>query len=161
MKEMKIIEVLRSPLDRTFREQVYKLLSLANEEIIVMGGELSSYDFFDLRDAFDTAIEKGVKARVYATHPSVHTINRLVLKGVEVYVGKNELKDHFTIVDRKHWAISESHPPYTIGERRGKVYLNDPEGAERILKLFEEYIKNPETRKYTSIDWKNDPILKE
>ena len=154
-----IIDIPLSPLDRRFREEICRLLRLANEEIIVMAGELSSYDFLDLRDAFDTAVEKEVGVRVYASNPPIHTINRLVVKYVEVYVGETELEDHYTVVDRKHWAISKKHAPYSIGERRGRVYLNDPQGARKIVRLFEEYSKDPHTKKYTSIDWENDPLL--
>jgi sugar-specific transcriptional regulator TrmB len=159
-EKRKIIDIPVSPLDRIFREEICKLLHLANDEIIVMAGELSSYDFLDLRDAFDAAVEKGVKAKVYAINPPIHTVNRLVLKGVEVYVGKRELEDHYTVVDRKHWAVSKKHTPYSIGERRGKIYINDPHGAWEIVRMFEEYTKDPRTKKYISIDWENDPILR-
>jgi hypothetical protein len=159
---MKFIVIHQSTFDREFREQVTKLLSLAKTEVIIMAGELSSYDFLDLRDAFDTVIERGIKSMVYANAPPIHTINRLVLKGVEVYIGKRMLEDHYTIVDRKHWAFSKMHPSYAAGTRAlrsGGVYFNDPEGARKKARLFDEYRRDPDTRKYTSIDWKNDPIL--
>jgi hypothetical protein len=124
-----------------------------------MAGELSSYDFIDIRGAFDDALERGVVVEVYATSPPVHTVNRLVLKGVNVYVGRIKLRDHYTIVDRKHWIESKEHPPFTVGERRGDAHYDDPIGAKKLIGDFERYISDVMTKKHTSIDWQNDPVL--
>jgi hypothetical protein len=148
--------IKQSPLDEDFRRHTFELLSSAKKNILIIAGEVGSFKFFDLRMVAKKAHERGVRIRVYANQPSIGIINKLLTYGVELYLGEKKVRDHYLVVDGNSWIRSEEHPPDQIGLRKGYVYKNDPKGASRIIKLFNELITK--AKKIEEPKWDEDPL---
>lgn len=148
--------IKQSPLDEDFRRHTSELLSSAKKNILIIAGEVGSFKFFDLRMVAKKAHERGVRIRVYANQPSIGIINKLLTYGVELYLGEKKVRDHYLVVDGNSWIHSEEHPPDQIGLRKGYVYKNDPKGASRIIKLFNELITK--AKKIEEPKWNEDPL---
>lgn len=148
--------VKRSALDEDFRRNVLELVNSARKEILVITGEFESYRFIDLRLGVERARDRGVKVKVYAKRPSPGVLNKLLMHGCEVYVGRELPKDHYLVMDQKSWMLSEEHPPRRIGVRRGIVHEGDPDGAKKVVKLFRELVAKAERMKEP--DWERDPL---
>jgi len=157
---MKMIEVKREPTDAFFRKQVKELIDSADKEIIVIAGELSAYDFHDLKLAAESAQDRGVKIRIYASRPDQDTVNRLVYNGCEVYLGTEKPKDHYMIVDRTSYMISKkekaSRTRTRVGSRHSKKYINDPKGARELVDYFKKLTKKAEKAEIKG----KDPLIK-
>lgn len=152
---MVVKEIEPSPTDDVFRKHARDLMDSAEDEILVIAGELGSYRFPDLRWAFIRARKRGVKIRVYATSPPQRIVNGLLARGCEIYVGK-EVKRHYLIVDSKSWVYSRPHPPGVLGVRQGKAHLNEPEDAKKKVDYFNRLISRAEQK--TEIQWDKDPL---
>jgi putative NIF3 family GTP cyclohydrolase 1 type 2 len=80
-----IIIIKKSPFDNNFRQIVADHIRNAKKTIKIVTGEISSYNYYDLRNAAEDAAERGVKIDVYATSPDRDIINRLIHNGINVY----------------------------------------------------------------------------
>lgn len=116
--------------------------------------EVGAYKFLDVRWGLEEAIDRGVKANVYAFNPRVDIRNRLIELGVRLYLGSEEPAKKYLVVDRKHWYVAT---PSEQEKRAGELYLNDPEGASRIIRKFQKYIKDKEPAQ--KVAWE-DPLLR-
>lgn len=147
----------KSFLDRGFRREMKRLIDSAEKEILVITGEAGSFENYqDLRWAIQRAIKRGVKVRIFAIAPRKAIINKMVSTGCEVYIGKEELNDHYTVIDRRVVVESKKHPPGELSVRHGLGYENK-ERAEKIAKVFDNYAGR--ARK-AEVDEREDPALK-
>lgn len=159
MPEIKYIG--RSVLDRDFRAACKGLIKGANESIHLIAGELGSLKLIDIQNAFyEATTKKDVSAYAYATERTAPEMrNYAVSLGFELWIGKKSLPDHYLVIDRKHYVRSMNKrldAGTQIGERIAEVHLNDPEGAEKIIKGFENLKQDAE--KISSVDKKLDPF---
>ena len=151
---MVIKKINPSPTDEIFRERVKELIDSAQKEVLVIAGELGSYRFPDLKWAMRRALRRGVKIRIYASHPSQAIINGLLSRGCKIYSGK-EIKDHYLIVDAKSWVHSKPHPPI-LGVRKGEAHINEPQKAKQLVTKFNQLISKANEKK--TIQWNQDPL---
>jgi sugar-specific transcriptional regulator TrmB len=151
---MVIKKISPSPTDEIFRKHVKELINSAQKEILVIAGELGSYKFPDLKWAMDRALKRGVKIRIYASNPKQATINGLLARGCEIYLGK-EIEDHYLIVDAESFIHSKPHPPI-LGAREGKAYINEPQRTQKIIDKFKQLISQAKPKK--TIQWNQDPL---
>jgi len=144
-------------LDREFRREMKNLIDSAEKEILVITGEAGSFENYqDLRWAIQRAVDRGVKVRVFATSPRKAIVNKMISTGCEVYIGKEELGDHYTVIDRRVVVESKKHPPGELGVRHGLGH-EDAKKAEDLAKRFENYVKRATK---ADMDEKEDPALK-
>jgi len=143
-----------SPTDELFRKHVKQLIDSAQKEILVIAGELGSYRFPDLKWAMRRALERGVKIRIYASHPNQTIINGLLARGCEIHLGK-EIKDHYLMVDAKSFIHSKPHPPI-LGVREGEAYINEPEKTRKTIDKFKKLISKAKPKE--TIHWNKDPL---
>ena len=148
----KIIKYSPDQLDEDFRRYVIELFNSAQEEVVIITGEGSAFGYQDVRWAVKEARERGVKYRIYATNPLF--IDKWLAYGCDVYKGKEEVMDHYLVVDGKSFIQSYPHPRMEIGVREGEVHLNDPEGAGEILERFERIVS-----KADKISISRDPLV--
>lgn len=155
---MKVIEVKRDSTDVSFRKEAKELIDSAKKEIIVIAGELSAYEFHDLKLAAESARDRGVKIRIYASSPDQNTVNRLLYNGCEVYVGAEKPKHHYMIIDRTSYMISkkEKVSGTRVGTRRAEKHIGDPKGVKEFVSYFEKLAKKS---KKADIKGK-DPLIK-
>jgi sugar-specific transcriptional regulator TrmB len=151
---MPITKINRSPTDESFRKHVKELIDSARKEILVIAGELGSYRFPDLKWAMNRALERGVKIRIYASHPDQALINGLLAQGCEIHIGK-EIKDHYLIVDARSFVHSKPHPPI-LGIREGEACINEPEKTQETIKKFNQLISKAKQKK--TVQWSKDPL---
>lgn len=146
-----------SPLDREFRREMKKLVDSAEKEILVITGEVGSFENYqDLRWAIQRAVKRGVRIRVFAISPRKATINKMLSAGCEVYIGKEDLKDHYTVIDKRVVVESREHPRGKLGVRHGIGYEN-PKKAKEIAKRFDSYAKRAKRAK---VEESEDPVVK-
>lgn len=145
-----------SPTDELFRKQVRKLIDSAQKEILVIAGELGSYRFPDLKWAMKRALERGVKIRIYASHPNQAAINGLVTRGCQIYIGK-KIQNHYLITDAKSWVHSKPHPPI-LGVRQGEAHINEPQKAKKLVSEFNRLTSKAQRNK--TVEWAQDPLWK-
>lgn len=146
---------LPSPFDGEFRKNVAKLLSLAEKEVDIVTGEAGSFQYQDLKWAVRKARERGVKFKIYCSHPPAEFVNQLVRLGSEVYIGE-DLPEHFFVVDGTHWMTSETRPGKALDKRSGQVGIEEESEAKQRKKEFDELIKNA---KKGQIRPERDPLL--
>ena len=96
---MTSIEINQSPFDNEFREQVAKHIRNAKKTIKIVTGEISAYNYYDLRNAAEESAKKGIEIDVYATGPDRNIINRLISHKINVYIGSEDSLEHFMICD--------------------------------------------------------------
>ena len=151
---MVLKKIRPSPTDEIFRKHVKELIDSAQKEILVIAGELGSYRFPDLKWAMRRALNRGVKIRIYATHPTQAVVNGLVGRGCEIFVGE-KIKDHYLIVDNKSWVRSKPHPPI-LGVREGEAHINESQKANKLVAQFNHLISKAKAKKTTQ--WNQDPL---
>lgn len=151
---MVLKKINSSPTDEIFRAHVKGLIDSAQKEILVIAGELGSYRFPDLKWAMDRALKRGVKIRIYASHPTQATINGMLARGCEVHLGK-KIKDHYLIIDNKSYIHSKPHPP-KLGVREGEAYLDEPQKTKQAVTKFKQLIAKAKLAKTTQ--WNQDPL---
>lgn len=149
-------KIVRDTTDEDFRRNAAKLIDSAKKEILVITGEIGSYNFPDLKWAAERARKRGVTIKVYASKPPQRIINGLLARGVELYRGP-KVRDHYLVVDSQSYMHSTPHAP-RVGERAGKAHERDPKGAARIAKKFHNFLENAKPIK--KVDWKQDPLWK-
>ena len=148
--------IKKSPLDEVFRQSVLKFIDSARKEIIVITGEVGAFKYWDLRLGAKSARERGVAVKIYATNPPQGILNKLLMYGCEVYVGKKSPEKHYMVIDANSWVFSEEHPPGQIGVRSGSAHKDDPRGAKKIIKLFNSLVTK--AKKVERPDWEKDPL---
>lgn len=158
--EKKIEQIPKTALDERFRQICTDLIEGANQSVYIIAGEMGSLYFPDMHAATAKAHGKGAKVLAYATEKTpAHLRNFALSIGVKLYIGSKPLKQHYLVVDGKHFVKSINKPTdrETIpGEREGEVHYNDPEGAEEIIRIFEELCSNGKL--VTTLDKKADPL---
>lgn len=142
MSPKSIIRYTPDPLDEEFRKYVIKLFNSAKKEVEIITGEGSAFGYQDIRWALKKARERGVKYRVYTTDPLF--VNKWLSYGCDIYKGKEEVKDHYLVVDGKSFIHSYPHIRREVGVREGEIHINDSEKAKEILKRFEAMISKAE-----------------
>jgi len=152
---MVIKKIERSPTDEVFRRYARELIDSAEREILVIAGELGSYQFPDLKWAMRRACKRGVKIRIYASNPPQEVVNGLLAYGCEIYVGE-EVKDHYLVVDSKSWVYSKPHRQ-VLGVREGEVHINELTKAKKVVALFDQLVSKAKEKK-TRIKWDKDPL---
>jgi phosphatidylserine/phosphatidylglycerophosphate/cardiolipin synthase-like enzyme len=153
---MRTRKIPSSATDEIFRSHTRRLIDSARKEILVITGEVGSFRFPDLRWAAERARRRGVSVKVYASKPAQSTVNGLLARGIEVYVGP-AVRDHYIVVDSTSYIHSRPHPPI-LGKREGEVYLDQPGKANRIVSVFQELAGK--AKRVERIDWKKDPLWK-
>jgi len=151
-----MVEVKRDATDALFRREVKELIDSAKREIIVIAGELSAYEFHDLKLAAESARDKGIKIRIYASRPDQDAVNRLLYNGCEVYLGTEKPRDHYMIVDGIPYMISKkeklSRGRTRVGGRYAKKHINDPKGAQELIAYFEKLARKAKKAEITGKD---------
>lgn len=124
--------------DRSFRKKVAELMGSAGEEIVFVAGEGSILVYPEVEESLRRLSEKGVRMRGCLSNPSRGVVEDLVLAGCDLYLGK-AARNHFFVFDRKHWLSTPYHRP---GDKGGVLHMDDPEGGERMVLLFESMAWN-------------------
>ena len=128
-------EINQSPFDNEFREQVAKYIRNAKKTIKIVTGEISAYNYYDLRNAAEESAKKGIEIVVYATGPDRNIINRLISHKINVYIGSEDSLEHFMICDDDIVIISQKDEnrikPTPMG-RRKRFNLRRPKCSETI-----------------------------
>jgi len=163
---MGIVEIKQTPFDKKFREIVQERIRNANKSIKIVTGEISAYNYFDLRTAAEEAAKRGVKIDVYASGPDRDIINRLIHNNINVYVGDSDPQEHFMISDEREVIISikkENRPkPTEMGKRRG-IIKGDAIDVREYKERFEQLKKNARKEKIIGkdplIEALNHPIM--
>lgn len=148
----------QAPFDEEFRKNVARLLDLAEREVLVITGEGSSYQYQELRWGMERARERGVDFKIYCVRPRREYVNKALQLGCEVYVGEQELDEHYLIVDGKHCMTSAIRPRAEIGKRAGEIRMNDEQLAREKAKLFSELISK--SKKEEKMRVSEDPLWK-
>jgi hypothetical protein len=151
-------EFKQTPFDEEFRKNVLNLLNMAKKEVLVITGEGGSYQYLDLRWALEEARERGVSIKIYCVRPPVEYVNKILQLGCEVYVGKEELEEHYLIVDREHGMTSAMRAGAEVGKRAGEVRLNDKAFAKGKARLFDELVSK--AKRERKIKREADPLWK-
>jgi sugar-specific transcriptional regulator TrmB len=133
-----------SPQDEKFRKAVKEAIDSGINEIVVIAGELGSYGFPELKQSAVQALSRGVRVRVYATEAApADVVNDIRELGGDIYIGKVRVKDHYLVIDRNTFIISEKEEvgqPSRIGTRRARLYKNNSKDARRIIAFFNDLI---------------------
>jgi hypothetical protein len=122
--------------DQFFRAQVLELLRSAHHHVVVISGELGSYDFPELREAAHAATERGVKIEVYANEPRREVVEHLRGAGAKVAIGDLRAWHHYMVVDDQMVIESLKYGrlgPTKTGTREGVRHGTDPSFAKAIL----------------------------
>jgi hypothetical protein len=155
---MGISEIRQTPFDKEFREIVEKCIRESNKSIKIVTGEISAYNYFDLRSAAEEAAKRGVKIDVYASGPDRDIINRLIHNNINVYVGDRDPQEHFMICDEREVIISIKQvnrpKPTKMGKRRG-ITKDNAKDVREYKEKFEQLKKNARKEKITG----QDPLL--
>ena len=114
-----IIKYASDPMDEEFRKHVIDLFNSVEKEIDIITGEGSAFGYQDVRWALKKARERGIKCRVYATDPLF--VNKWLSYGCEIYRGKEEVRDHYLIIDGKSFIHSHPHTRREVGVMEGEV----------------------------------------
>jgi hypothetical protein len=83
-------------------------------------------------------------------------INKMISTGLEVYLGEEVPRDHYTVVDNKTVVTSYAHEPHKTGVRKGTVVTDKKKANLKTLE-FRKLQKKARKAKY---DPKEDPLLK-
>jgi hypothetical protein len=156
IKRWPTIELIKqSPFDNEFRKEVAKHIQNAKKSIKIVTGEISAYNYFDLRDAAEDAAKRGVKIDVYANDPDNNIINRLISHEINVYIGKEDLSEHFMICDDKDVIVSQKDEhrirPTPMGNRKG-IIIDIPNKVEGYIERFEKLKSNAEKKRIEGTD---------
>ncbi len=133
------IQIESDPFDIEFRTKVASHIRKAKKSIKIVTGEISAYDYLDLRNAAEEAADKGVKIDIYATGPDPAIVNRLLSFNINVYLGKEDPLKHFMIVDDRKVIISYKEAnrqhPTPMGQRKA-VISDEPKDMKECKEAF-------------------------
>jgi hypothetical protein len=132
-------KIPKSEEDRLFRETVLAFLRSATRHVVVISGELGSYDFPELGAAAHEAVARGVRIDVYASEPRPSIVQTLRASGAHVVVGSIRAHDHFLAVDDERVVVSLKHGkkgPTRPGSREGFTAPKNPAEARGVDEYF-------------------------
>ena len=151
--------IKQSPFDNKFRRLVAGHIRNAKKSIKIVTGEISAYNYFDLRNAAEEAARRDVRIDVYASGPHRDIINRLIYHNINVYIGRDDPIQHFMIIDDKKVIVSQKEEnrikPTPMGNRKGKI-LDDSDEVKKYIQTFEKLKENARKEKIQGID----PLVK-
>jgi hypothetical protein len=137
---------------------VVKSIRKAKSSIKIVTGEISDYNYFDLRNAAEEAAERHVDIDVYATGPNKDIVNRLVSHDIRVYISSEDLPEHFMICDYNIVTTSQKDKNRMkrtkIGNRRGSI-LTDKDDIRKYITEFDRLKAKANKQKITG----NDPLI--
>lgn len=138
--------------DFEFRRLARQLINSAHSEILIVTGELSAALFPELKLCVFAALDRGVKVSVYATSPIKELVDEVTSRRIGLWIGPSFSKNHYMVVDRQTYIVSEKETTgFTFtGSRYGKLYSNDPVGANQIIAMFESGIRSAQRMEKTS-----------
>lgn len=148
----------QTAFDEEFRKNVLKLLKMAKKEVIVVTGEAGSYQYQDLRWEVERVRERGVSFKIYCVRPLKEYVNQLLRLGCDVFIGEEDVKEHFFLVDRKSCMTSVVRPRLEIGKRAGEVRINDRKFAIGKIRLFRELVSKAKKERKMRVE--EDPLWK-
>lgn len=129
----------KHPFDIPFRSKVASEIRAARKSIQIITGEISAYDFLELRTAAEDAAERKVNIEVYVTSPEPSIIERLLSFGIRVYIGKKDPREHCIIRDGEAVTVSYKKAGRTVptpdGEREA-VWYDSPVQVKKYKALF-------------------------
>jgi len=139
---MPVQKIEQAPSDEYFRNRVKESLDAASREIMVISGELSAYEFPELKAAALRALARKVKVRIYAVRPPPDTVQQLRESGAELHLGTRYTDDHYLVIDKKTLIVSKKAKakkgPTTVGERQGYVYKDELKKVKEVENFFAE-----------------------
>lgn len=164
---MKIFET--DCVDKGFREAVKKVISKAQDQVIVITGEFSALNFYhDLQLLLDDVFhKKEIRLKVFMTNENYGIINKIFFLNpgrTEVYIGTKGVEDHYLICDDKYFVHTFEHERNISGVRTGEYEDEDPDKGRRyiddngLIRLFNELIEQSDVRKITGPDMSKDPL---
>jgi hypothetical protein len=152
------VEIEQTPFDKKFREIVEGYIRESNKSIKIVTGEISAYNYFDLRNAAEEAATRGVKIDVYASGPNTDIINRLIHHKINVFIGDRDPQEHFMICDERKVIVSVKEKnrtePTVMGKRMG-VIKDTASEVRKYMKMFEGLKKNARKQRIVG----EDPLL--
>ena len=155
---MGIVEIKQTPFDKKFREIVEEHIRQSNKSIKIVTGEISAYNYFDLRNATEKPLTRGVKIDVYASGPYIDIINRLIHHKINVYIGDSDPQEHFMICDERKVIVSVKEEnrtkPTVMGKRIG-VIKDTASDVRKYMEKFKELKKNARKQRIVG----QDPLL--
>ena len=135
-----LTDIKSSLFDEEFRQHVVQYIREATKNIKIVTGEISAYNYLELRNAAEEAANRGIEVDVYATGPDNDIINRLIYKGINVYIGTEDPQEHFMIVDNEKMIISskgKDRPiPTPMGNREGQIVVKESGKIREKLSEF-------------------------
>lgn len=140
-----LTDIKPSLFDEEFRQQVVKHIREATKSIKIVTGEISAYNYLELRNAAEEAADRGIEIDVYATGPDIDIINRLIYNGINVYIGSEDPQEHFMIVDDGKMIISSKEKnrpiPTPMGNRKGQIIVKESKKIKEKISEFERLKK--------------------
>ena len=137
------------------RKNIKTLISLANQEIVIVSGTLSHqiYAYGEILELFNKLLKNKIKAKdisleVYITEETPDpNSNKFVefLQEVDVPIrrinfAEREKIKHFIIVDSKHVRLEEKHKP-DDSNRRAVLRLSTPYLAGKVKKYLNDIVQ--------------------
>lgn len=156
---MKRIEIGQSLFDEEFRRHVAKNIRNAKKSVKIVTGEISAYNYFDLRNAAEEAASRRVKIEVYANGPERNIMNRLISHKIDVYIGEENSSEHFMICDYERVIVSKKEEnrirPTQMGNRKGFI-IDDRSKVRTYIQEFSRLKRNAQKKRMKGID----PLVK-
>jgi hypothetical protein len=156
---MKRIDIKQSLFDKEFRRKVANSIRDAKKSIKIVTGEISAYNYFDLRNSAEEAANRGVKIEVYANGPETDIMNRLISHEIDVYIGEEDSSEHFMICDDKYVIVSKKDEnrtkPTQMGNRKDFV-IDDRGKVKEYIQRFNRLKRNAQKKNIQG----SDPLVK-
>lgn len=146
------VEIEQTPFDKKFRGIVEEYIRESNKSIKIVTGEISAYNYFDLRNAVEEAAGRGVKIDVYASGPHTDIINRLIHHKINVFIGDRDPQEHFMICDERKVIVSVKEKNRT---KRIGVIKDTANEVRKYMDMFEGLKKNARKQRILG----KDPLL--
>ena len=147
------VEIEQTPFDKKFRGIVEEYIRESNKSIKIVTGEISAYNYFDLRNAAEEAAGRGVKIDVYASGPHTDIINRLIHHKINVFIGDRDPQEHFMICDERKVIVSVKEKNRT--KPRIGVIKDTTNEVRKYMDMFEGLKKNARKQRILG----KDPLL--
>lgn len=145
----------KHPFDVPFRRKVASEIRAAKKSLQIVTGEISAYDFLELRAAAEDAAERGVMIEVYAKGPDPLLIERLLSFGIHVYIGSKDPPEHCMIRDGKAVTVSYKVEGREIPTPRGQreaAWYDSHAQVKKYQKLFQSLKRSAKPQSLTGKD---------
>jgi hypothetical protein len=154
------VEIEQTPFDKKFRGIVEEYIQGSNKSIKIVTGEISAYNYFDLRNAAEEAASRGVKIDVYANGPHTDIINRLIHHKINVFIGDRDPQEHFMICDERKVIVSvkekiRTKPLVSVMGKRIGLIKDTASEVRKYMEMFEGLKKNARKQRIVG----EDPLL--